>query len=178
MHATLCDTFADTVQNAIEAGASRIDAGLCENGETVKVWIRDNGKGMDEGALKRVWDPFHSEPGKHDKRRVGLGLPLLRQMVEATGGSLSLNSKRGVGTELEYSFNARHLDAPPMGDIPGTLITLMNYEGSFEFCFRHTRGEKSYTVCRSELLEALGDLRDASSLVLARQFLRDQESDL
>lgn len=178
MHATLCDYFADTVQNAIEAGASRIDAGLCENGETVKVLIRDNGKGMDETALKRVWDPFYSEPGKHDRRRVGLGLPLLRQMVEATGGSLALKSERGAGTELEFCFNARHLDAPPMGDVPTTLITLMNYEGPFELCFRHARGEKAYTVCRSELLEALGDLHDASSLVLARQFLRDQESDL
>lgn len=178
MHATICDTFADTVQNAIEAGASRIDAELCENGDTVKVLIRDNGKGMDDDTLSRVWNPFYSEPGKHDRRRVGLGLPLLRQMVEATGGTLSLDSRRGVGTELEYSFNAKHLDAPPMGDVAGTLTTLMNYEGRFELCFRHARGAKSYTVCRSELLEALGDLQDASSLVLARQFLRDQESDL
>ena len=92
MHATICDCFADTVQNAIEAGASRIDAELTENGETVKVVIKDNGKGMDEAVLKRVWDPFYSEAGKHDKRRVGLGLPLLRQMVEATGGKLTLDS--------------------------------------------------------------------------------------
>ena len=178
MHATICDCFADTVQNAMEAGASRIDAELTENGETVKVVIKDNGKGMDEAVLKRVWDPFYSEAGKHDKRRVGLGLPLLRQMVEATGGKLTLESKPGCGTLLEYSFDAKHLDTPPLGDVPGTVLTLMNYDGSFELCFSHTRGDRSYTICRSELQEALGDLRDASSLVLARDFLRDQESDL
>lgn len=178
MHATICDCFADTVQNAIEAGASRIEASLAENGETVKVVIQDNGKGMDTETLKRVWDPFYSEAGKHDHRRVGLGLPLLRQMVEATGGSLSLDSARGRGTCLSYSFDATHLDTPPLGDLPGTLLTLMNYDGDFDLCFSHTRGDKSYTVCRSELQEALGDLCDASNLVLARDFLRDQESDL
>ncbi len=178
MHATICDCFADTVQNAIEAGASRIEASLAENGVTVKVVIRDNGKGMDADTLKRVWDPFFSEAGKHDKRRVGLGLPLLRQMVEATGGSLSLDSALGCGTCLSYSFDAKHLDTPPLGDLPGTLVTLMNYDGDFELCFSHERFGKSYTICRSELHEALGDLCEASNLVLAREFLRDQESDL
>lgn len=178
MHATICDCFADTVQNAIEAGASRIEASLAENGVTVKVVIKDNGKGMDDDMLKRVWDPFYSEAGKHDKRRVGLGLPLLRQMVEAAGGSLSLESKRGLGTCLSYSFDAKHFDTPPLGDLPGTLLTLMNYDGNFELCFSRERADKSYTICRSELQEALGDLCDASNLVLARSFLRDLESDL
>ena len=83
MHATICDCLADTVQNAIEAGATRIEVRLEEDAEAVKLLIRDNGKGMDDATLARVWDPFFTEPGKHARRRVGLGLPLLRQMVEA-----------------------------------------------------------------------------------------------
>ncbi len=178
MHATICDCLADTVQNAIEAGATRIEVRLEENAEAVKVVIRDNGKGMDDATLARVWDPFFTEPGKHARRRVGLGLPLLRQMVEAADGAFSLESKPGAGTTLAFSFAAKHLDTPPLGDLPGTLLTLMGYDGGFDLVFRRVRGDRSYEVRRVELQEALGDLAESGNLALARAYLRDQESDL
>lgn len=178
MHASVCDYLADTVQNSIEAGASLVEVNLVEDGRKVEVAIRDNGKGMDAETLKRVWDPFYSEAGKHDKRRVGLGLPLLRQLVESVGGSLSLDSKVGEGTSLRYGFPADHIDAPPMGDVPWTLVSLFNYTGEFELSFSHTKREAGYTISRSELQDALGNLHDASNLVLMRDFLREQENDL
>lgn len=178
MHATLCDCFADAVQNAIEAGASRVDAAIIEDGETVNIVIKDNGKGMNADVLKRVWDPFYTEPGKHVGRRVGLGLPLLRQMAEAVGGSVALDSESGRGTSLTCSFAAAHLDTPPIGDVAGTAMVLMNTDGDFDLSLTHTRGSNSYTVCRSELQEALGDLQDVANLVWVRRFFRDLEADL
>lgn len=178
MHATICDYFADAVQNAIEAGASRVDAAITEDGKTVNIIIQDNGKGMNADVLKRVWDPFYTEPGKHTGRRVGLGLPLLRQMAEAAGGTVTLDSKSGQGTALTCSFAADHLDAPPLGDLAGTAMVLMNTDGDFDLSLTHTRKSKSYTVCRSELQEALGDLQDVTNLVLMRDFFRDLETDL
>ena len=94
MHATICDCLADAVQNAIEAGATRIEAVLEEDDEAVRITVRDDGKGMDGATLARVWDPFFTEPGKHARRRVGLGLPLLRQMAEATGGEVSIDTAK------------------------------------------------------------------------------------
>ena len=96
MHATIADVIADTAQNSIEAGASQIDVTLVEDGATIAVAIADNGKGMDEATKQRAFDPFFSEAGKHDKRRVGLGLPILKQLCEACGGNLSLESEKGV----------------------------------------------------------------------------------
>lgn len=178
MHATICDCFADAVQNAIEAGASQIDAAIIEDGKTVNIIIKDNGKGMNADVLKRVWDPFYTEPGKHAGRRVGLGLPLLRQMAEAAGGTVALDSKSGQGTSLTCSFAADHFDTPPLGDMAGTAMVLMNTDGDFDLSLTHTRGLKSYTVSRSELQEALGDLQDVTNLVLIRDFFRDLETDL
>ena len=83
MHATLADMIADTAQNSIEAGATNVEVSVTEAEGRILVDIRDNGKGMDEATLKRVFDPFYTEPGKHDKRKVGLGLPLLKQICEA-----------------------------------------------------------------------------------------------
>ena len=178
MHATVCDYMADTVQNSMEAGASRIDVELVEDGETVRVAIRDNGKGMDEATRKRVWNPFFTEAGKHDRRRVGLGLPFLRQVVEATGGGLALESEPGRGTTLEYSFGAKHLDMPPMGCVAQAVVSLMNYAGNCELHFTHSRGDRSYTVSKCELAEALGNLEEVGNLLLAREYLEGQESDL
>lgn len=178
MHATLCDYLADIVQNAIEAGASVINMDVAENGGQVMVKVTDNGKGMDANARARIWDPFYSEAGKHARRRVGLGLPLLRQAVEATGGGLALDSVPGVGTTVRFTLPARHLDTPPLGDFPGTLLGLMTHDGDYDLRLRRTRDGRSYAVSRAELMEALGDLRRAENLVLARDFLRGQEADL
>lgn len=178
MHATICDCFTDAVQNAIEAGALAIEAAIKEDGKTVGMVIKDNGKGMCAEVRRRVWDPFYSEPDKHPGRRVGLGLPLLRQMAEAAGGTIILDSEPGQGTTLECSFAADHLDTPPLGDVPGTATVLMNTDGDFELLFTRTRGTKTYAVRRSELQEALGDLRDVENIILMRRFFRDQEADL
>jgi hypothetical protein len=178
VHATICDCLADVVQNAIEAGATLVEAKLEENDDAVKLWVKDNGKGMDDATLARVWDPFFTEPGKHDRRRVGLGLPLLRQMVEAADGDFSLESESGVGTTLAFSFDAKHLDTPPLGDLPGTLLTLFCYDGDFDLVFSRSLGDQSYEVRRRELQEVLGELAESGNLVLTRDFLRSQETDL
>ena len=63
MHATLTDVIADTAQNSIEAGAKKIEVSLIEDGATISVRIRDNGKGMDAATQDRAFDPFYTEPG-------------------------------------------------------------------------------------------------------------------
>ena len=178
MHATLTDVIADTAQNSIEAGAGRIEVTLVEDGSTISVTIADNGKGMDEATCKRAFDPFFTEAGKHDKRRVGLGLPMLKQICEMCGGGVELESEKGVGTTLRYSFDAANIDLPPMGDVPGAMLTLFNYPGDFELVFTHRRRDAEYTIARSELADAVGGLDSVEGLSLAREFLESQEESL
>lgn len=178
MHATLTDVITDTAQNSIEAGAKRIEVTLVEDGSTISVSISDNGKGMDDATRRRAFDPFFTEAGKHDKRRVGLGLPMLKQICEMCGGGVSLESEKGVGTTLRYSFDAGNIDLPPMGDIPSAMLTLFNYPGDFELVFTHRRGAEEYTVARGELSEAVGGLDSVEGLSLAREFLASQEESL
>ena len=178
MHATLTDVIADTAQNSIEAGAKKIEVSVVEDGSTISVSIADNGKGMDEATRRKAFDPFFTEAGKHDKRRVGLGLPILKQLCEMCGGGVSLESERGVGTTLRYSFDAKNIDLPPMGDLPGALLTLFNYPGDFELVFTHRRGGEEYSIARSELADAVGGLDSVEGLSLAREFLAGQEESL
>lgn len=178
MHATLADMIADTAQNSIEAGATKISVSIAEDGKRFSVSVTDNGKGMDEEIRKRAFDPFYTEPGKHDQRKVGLGLPILRQMCECCGGEVRLESEKGAGTRLDYFFEAGHIDLPPVGDLAGTAVMLFNYPGDFELVFSHSRGGEEYSVSRSELVEALGSLESVECLAMARDFMLSQEASL
>lgn len=178
MHASIADVIADTAQNSIEAGAKKVEVSLVEEGGMISVAIVDNGKGMDEDTQRRVFDPFYTEAGKHDARKVGLGLPILKQICEECEGSLELKSEKGAGTELRYRFNAAHIDLPPMGDIAKLVLTLMNYPGEFELVFTHRKGGEEYSIARSELVEAVGSLESIESLSLAGEFLSSQEAAL
>lgn len=178
MHATIADVIADTAQNSIEAGASKVDVTVVEDGDRISVDIVDNGKGMDESVLKRAFDPFYTEPGKHDKRKVGLGLPLLKQMCEACGGGVSLDSRKGEGTRLSYFFDAKNIDLPPMGDMAETMVSLFNYPGTFELAFFHRKGNEEYSISKSELSDAVGGLETLDGITLAKEFLHSQEDSL
>ena len=178
MHATIADVIADTAQNSIEAGARHIAVSLVEDGERTAVTIRDDGKGMSSEIVAKAFDPFYSEAGKHDKRRVGLGLPILKQLCEACDGDVKLESTPGVGTTLGYHFASKHIDLPPMGDIAEMTLTLFNYPGDFELEFTHRKGGEEYSIKRSELAEAVGGLESIEGLALAKEFLAGQEESL
>ena len=178
MHASIADVIADTAQNSIEAGAKKIEVSLVEDGVNVSVVIRDNGKGMDEATVQRAFDPFYTEAGKHDKRKVGLGLPILKQICESCDGDVKLESARGVGTTLSYRFAAKHIDLPPMGDLAEMVMTLFNYPGDFELVFTHQKAGNDYSISRAELSEAVGGLESVEGLSLAKEFLQGQEESL
>ena len=73
---------------------------------------------MDEETLARVRDPFFTS---RTVRKVGLGIPLLQQNAERTGGKIEINSNIGKGTTIYAWFTHSHLDRPPLGNIAGTI---------------------------------------------------------
>ena len=178
MHATIADFVAELVQNAIESGASAICVDVTEQDGHFEVSVSDNGPGMDAEALQRAADPFAGGRTKHPRRRIGLGLPGLRQAVEQADGALDVRSEPGRGTSVCFHFNRRHPDTPPTGDLPGLFAGLMAFEGDYELRVTRSLGERSYTLSRDELRAALGGLADAGALDLARRYAAALEDDL
>ena len=178
MHATVCDYIADLVHNAVEAGATRVTLEVETQVEQVAVRVADNGCGMDAAQVRRAENPFFSAPGKHDRRRVGLGLPLLRQATEATHGDMEVRSAPGQGTTVSFCFDTQHVDTPPLGDLAGTLLTLMALPGSYDLAVHRRAPVGDYAIARHELTETLGDLENAVNLARARQDLTALEREL
>lgn len=182
MHRDFGDYVLDVVQNAVEAGARRIGLRIVEAGGRVEVLVEDDGHGMDRDGLSRALDPFHTDGTKHANRKVGLGLPFLVQAVEAAGGTWAVESEKGRGTSVRYAFPLDHPDSPPLGDLPGLVLSLMAFEGDYELEVTRIRNlpgtsRLEWSARRSELAEAVGGFRDAESLSLAKAFLESQEAD-
>ena len=178
MHASLSDIVADVAANSIEAGARKIRVLVAEEDGVVTLAVADDGKGMDEATLSRAFNPFYTEPGKHDRRRIGMGLPFVKQTCDACGGRVELKSEKGVGTELVCTFAADNIDLPPMGSLPQAVLSLFNFAGEFDLVFSHRRGGEGYEVSRLELREAVGGFDSVEGLSLAREFLESQEAAL
>ncbi|MCB0209401.1 MAG: GHKL domain-containing protein, partial [Anaerolineae bacterium] len=62
----------------------------------VMVDIADNGCGIPEEELTKIWLTFHT--GKAEKGGTGLGLPSCLQTMEAMGGKISVTSETGIGS--------------------------------------------------------------------------------
>lgn len=88
------------LDNAIAATpeGGRILVALTRRKSGARIVISDNGEGMRPSELARALDGYRltGSNGKEGKR--GLGLPLARQLIEAHGGRLEIQSEKGAGT--------------------------------------------------------------------------------
>ena len=71
-----------------------------------KIVIEDNGIGMHEDFVKHIFKPFTQE--SNDARSVyqgtGLGMSIVKNLIERMGGTINIQSKVGVGTRVEVAL--------------------------------------------------------------------------
>lgn len=153
---TLSEHILDIVQNSVRAGAKMIEVIVEESkiNDLCSLTINDNGCGMDQETLMQATNPFFTS---RTTRKVGLGLPLLKQNTEAAGGKFLLESEPDRGTFLKAEFQLSNIDRPPIGDIWDTLYLLFLSYRDRQLIYRHKTEKGEFSVSTSELKEALGD---------------------
>ena len=95
----LQEIFLNLINNAFEAmeDEGRLDIrARTEDSDSINVEVSDDGCGMTEAQLKRVFDPFYTT--KIDKGGTGLGLSITYGLVNKLGGSVNAESRPGQGT--------------------------------------------------------------------------------
>ena len=151
---TIADHILDIVQNSAEAKATLIEIIVIEDKikDFYNLEIKDNGCGMNEEILQKVINPFFTT---RKTRRVGLGIPLLKQNVAAANGSFEILSEKGIGTLVKARFQLSHIDRPPVGDVWNSLYLLFVGCPEINIVYSHTTGRGTFMIGSAELRKML-----------------------
>ena len=173
----------DALQNSLEAGAALIELTIEEDlvADRLTITVRDNGRGMDESQLARVFDPFYTT---RKTRHVGLGVPLFKAAAERCNGDLTITSQPGKSTTLQATFQHSHIDRAPLGDITGTLMTVI-LGGTCDVHYLHRvrkvgQGDQEFEFHTANIKAELGDvpLTHPSARQWLQEFIAEGERDL
>lgn len=160
----------DIIQNSVRANASCVELFVNEekSSDTYTIIINDDGDGMDEETLERVLDPFFTT---RTTRKVGLGLPLLKQNTERAGGYMTIESELGRGTKTKAVFSFSNIDRPSLGDMPGTVCVLVGANPDMKFVYKHMTDDGEYIFNTDDVKEALDGVPINNAEIL--MYLRD-----
>ncbi len=171
----MSDHVMDIAMNSVRAGARHISIAVV--GDSTKnlltITVGDDGVGMAEEVAQNVTDPFYTTK---EGKRVGLGIPLLKEVAEMCDGGFLLKSTPGKGTEIEASFALDHPDLPPLGDVKETMLLLAVSNPEVRFSFRYARDEREFVLDTKDVVEALGDVPINHPEVIAflKRYMKEQ----
>jgi signal transduction histidine kinase len=112
----LSNMISNAAKFSLEGGD--VVVGCSASGETVRIYVKDEGVGIPEGSKDKVFDRF-TQLDSSDQRRAGgtgLGMNISREIIEAFGGIIDYESELGRGTtffiELPQAEAEGELDEP------------------------------------------------------------------
>ncbi|TVL99772.1 MAG: hypothetical protein CV087_16680 [Candidatus Brocadia sp. WS118] len=143
-----------------------------EMSDFVKITVKDTGIGIPAEHLSRIFDRYYQvgSSDKHENEGVGIGLMLVKELVELHHGAISIASAEPTGTTVtvRLPLGKTHLKPEEMVEstFPQALDTPQSLEEISDFDFRKTTPAKQHTRKDSDddtivlIIEDNADLRD------------------
>ncbi|MBQ9121497.1 MAG: sensor histidine kinase [Clostridia bacterium] len=170
----------DIAENSVRARANNVWILLDETESELKITVRDDGCGMSQEFLATVTDPFSTT---RTTRKVGLGIPFFKMEAEQTGGWFKIESSQAEkdhGTTTTAFFCKNSIDYIPLGDLVGTICTLIMGAPAIDFIFEHKYPTGETVLRTKEMREILGEevpLSNPDVVGWIRESLRESYSD-
>jgi two-component system, OmpR family, phosphate regulon sensor histidine kinase PhoR len=101
----IIQVFQNLLSNAIKYTADGeivVGSIVSERDRSVRCWVQDTGEGIPEERLAKVFDKLETDPQNEDGS--GLGLTIVKQVIEAHGGYTTVVSKPDQGSTFEFSL--------------------------------------------------------------------------
>ncbi len=146
----------DVAENGINAGADCVMISVeefCEENR-FQITIADNGRGILPDLIQNITDPFYTT---RTTRRVGLGLSLLKAAAEQCNGSMRIDSEPEKGTSVIAEFEYDHIDRAPLGDMCGTMITLIMGYPDVAFEYIHSVNNRRFEMKTMDIKNIFGN---------------------
>jgi len=153
----LCYHIIDIVQNSISADSKNVRMKLKESDkeDIILIEVEDDGKGMDAETLRNVQDPFYTtKSGK----KVGLGIPILKETAIHCEGSFKMESRVEKGTLVRAIFKKSNIDVPPIGKIKDTILTSIVGNDSCNIDITYENDNGIFNISTKKIKEQIGDL--------------------
>jgi len=133
----------DIAENSVAANGKNITISVEEDTvkDRLRMSVQDDGVGMDADTVAKVIDPFYTT---RTTRKVGLGIPLLKEAAEACNGFLTIQSEPGHGTRIDVEFQHSHIDRMPLGDLAGTFLSLLIAYPPIHWTFSYRANEQDF----------------------------------
>jgi NtrC-family two-component system sensor histidine kinase KinB len=98
--------FANMILNALQhtPPGGTIMVSAQEKEDEVRFSISDTGVGIPEVHLSRLFEPFFRVPGRAEAHGAGLGLAIAKEIVEAHGGTVGVESREGQGATFSFTL--------------------------------------------------------------------------
>lgn len=91
----------NAIKHSYENG--KIEIAVQLQAEKILFAVKDNGKGIEEKYLPRLFDRYFKVPGTSEKSGTGLGLAISKEFIEAHGGRIGVESSYGSGSTFSFS---------------------------------------------------------------------------
>ena len=96
----IANTIRYTPRGEVIIGARELGAE-----DPVECWVSDNGAGIPEELLEKVFDKGETDP--ENAGGTGLGLAIVKTFTEAHDGTVAVESKEGIGSTFRFSLPAK-----------------------------------------------------------------------
>ena len=99
--------WANLISNSIKYSSEHghIEILLTSDSQYIRGSVKDNGIGISQENLPKIWNRFYQvDPSRNDSGSAGLGLSIVKWIVEQHGGSIDASSTLGKGTEITFKL--------------------------------------------------------------------------
>ncbi len=102
--------LANLVGNALKYSQGPVSVRAERDGEVVRISVVDRGPGIADGDLPRIFERYYRGQ-RHEGEGLGLGLFIVRKLVEAHGGEITAETRAGDGSTFSFTLPVAPADA-------------------------------------------------------------------
>ena len=122
----LYNLLSNAIKFTPEAGSVFVDGKLRQEAQDLLVSVTDTGVGIPAEHIDKIWGEFYMVQGEHQVQKgTGLGLALVKRLVELHGGAVTVTSQDGKGTTFTFTVPLQAGQGAAAGDQLSKLILVV-----------------------------------------------------
>mgnify|MGYP001612113404 CR=1 FL=1 len=99
--------FQNLISNAIkymDKSEGLVEVGCTDTGEFYEFFVKDNGPGIEERHFERIFQIFQTLTPKDEFESTGIGLTIVKKIIEQNGGRIWVESEAGKGSTFKFTL--------------------------------------------------------------------------